>query len=174
MISRKKYALTLLFIYLLVAPTLAQVKWYKIEDAEKEAAKTGKKIMVKVYANWCGWCKEMDKSTFPEKNVAKILNEFFIPVQFNSEQLTDVTWGNKIYKVVRPKNSGRYHQLAATWLNGQMSYPTIVILDENGQVIQAISGYQRAKNFEKMIAYFATESHKKMDWASFEKNYKRK
>jgi thioredoxin-related protein len=173
MISRKICTIAVLFSCLFVAPTQAQVKWYKIEDAEKEAAKTGRKIMVKVYANWCGWCKEMDKATFPEKNVAKILNESFIPVQFNSEQLTDITWGNTTYKVVRPKNSGRYHQLAATWLNGKMSYPTIVILDEKGQVIQAISGYQRAKDFEKMIAYFATDSHKKMDWASFEKNYKR-
>jgi hypothetical protein len=29
----------------------AQVKWYKIEEAEQQAATQGKKIMVKVYAN---------------------------------------------------------------------------------------------------------------------------
>ncbi|MBL7818132.1 MAG: DUF255 domain-containing protein [Saprospiraceae bacterium] len=152
----------------------AQVKWYKIEEAEQVAAQSGKKIMVKVYANWCGWCKEMDKSTFPNAHVAKILNESYIPVQFNSEQLGDVTWGGTTYKVVRPKNSGRYHSLAAKWLNGNLSFPTIVILDEKGKVIQAIGGYRRAAEFEKIIAYFATDSHKTTNWAVFEKSYKRK
>ncbi len=166
--------LTILLFALQMQTIQAQVKWYKIEEAEKEAAKTGKKIMVKVYAPWCGWCKEMDKSTFPNKNVSKILNDSYIPVQFNSEQLSDITWGGTVYKVVRPKNSGRYHQLAANWLNGQMSYPTIVILDEKGKVIQAIAGYRKAPEFEKIVAYFGSNSHKTTDWGTFVKNYKSK
>jgi thioredoxin-related protein len=160
-------------LFLVAQTSQAQVKWYKIEEAEQQAATQGKKIMVKVYANWCGWCKEMDKATFPNQHVAKILNQSFIPVQFNAEQLGDIAWGGTNYKVVRPKNSGRYHQLAAQWLNGQLSFPTIVILDENGKVIQAISGYRRAAEFEKLIAYFATDAYKTTNWAVFEKSYKR-
>jgi uncharacterized protein YyaL (SSP411 family) len=164
---------TSLLLFLLVQNGQAQVKWYKIEEAEQQAATQGKKIMVKVYANWCGWCKEMDKATFPNVHVAKILNASFIPVQFNSEQLGDIAWGGTTYKVIRPKNSGRYHQLAAQWLNGQMSYPTIVILDENGKVLQAVAGYRRAAEFEKLIAFFATDAYKTTQWAVFEKGYKR-
>lgn len=151
----------------------AQVKWYKITEAEKEAATQGKKIMVKVYAKWCGWCKEMDKSTFPNKQVAKILGESYVPVQFDSEQLDDIVWGGTTYKVVRPKNSGRYHQLAAQWLKGNLSFPTIVILDTNGRVIQAMTGYQKAADFEKVIAFFANDAYKTTNWAVFQKNYKR-
>lgn len=160
-------------LFLVAQNSQAQVKWYKIEEAEQQAATQGKKIMVKIYANWCGWCKEMDKATFPNQHVAKILNQSFIPVPFNAEQLGDITWGGTTFKVVRPKNSGRYHQLAAQWLNGQMSYPTIVILDENGKVLQAIAGYRRAAEFEKMIAFFATDAYKNTNWAVFEKSYKR-
>jgi thioredoxin-related protein len=160
-------------LFLVSQTSQAQVKWYKIEEAEQQAATQGKKIMVKVYANWCGWCKEMDKATFPNQHVAKILNQSFISVQFNAEQLGDIAWSGTTYKVVRPKNSGRYHQLAAKWLNGQMSYPTIVILDENGQVLQAIAGYRRAAEFEKIIAFFAADAYKNTNWAVFEKSYKR-
>ena len=174
MIYRQLFV-TVAFLFVAnIGITTAQVKWYKIEEAEQAAAKSGKKIMVKVYANWCGWCKEMDKSTFPNKNVTKILNESYIPVQFNSEQLADIVWGGTTYKVVRPKNSGRYHSLAAQWLKGNLSYPSIVILDEHGKLIQAIAGYRRAAEFEKMMAYFATDSHKTTNWATFEKNYKSK
>jgi thioredoxin-related protein len=152
--------------------THAQVKWYKIEEAEKQAATQNKKIMVKVYANWCGWCKEMDKATFPNKHVSKILNAAFIPVQFNAEQKTNIAWGGSTYKIVRSKN-GSYHELAAQWLKGNLVYPTIVILDANGNVIQAISGYQRAGEFEKMIAFFANDAYKTTQWAEFAKTYKR-
>jgi thioredoxin-related protein len=167
------FSLVLGLFMVLNAQNTAPVKWYKIEEAEKTAATEGKKIMVKVYANWCGWCKEMDKSTFPNPHVAKILNESFISVQFNSEQLGDITWGGTTYKVVRPRNSGRYHQLAAQWLNGNLSFPTIVIFDTNGRVIQAISGYRKAKEFEKIIAFFANDAYKTMNWTQFEKQYKR-
>jgi thioredoxin-related protein len=49
----------------------------------------------------------------------------------------------------------------------------MVILDEKGRVIQTIGGYRRAAEFEKMIAYFATNAHQNTPWASFEKTYKR-
>ena len=161
-----------LVLFLQTQTIQAQVKWYKIEEAEKQAAAQSRKIMVKVYANWCGWCKEMDKATFPNKHVTKILNESFISVKFNGEQKTDITWGGATYKIVRSKD-GSYHQLAAQWLNGNLMYPTIVILDANGKVIQAIGGYQRAGEFEKMIAFFANDAYKTMAWTEFEKNYKR-
>jgi thioredoxin-related protein len=151
----------------------AQVKWYNIQDAEKQAAATGKKIMVKVYANWCGWCKEMDKATFPNKHVAKILSESYIPVQFNAEQKASVTWGGVPYKLIKTKSDGHYHELAARWLNGNLTYPTIVFLDANGKVIQAISGYRRAAEFEKMAAYFANDAYKTTSWDAFSSTYKR-
>lgn len=168
----KKINLLLLLLSFTLG-TNAQVKWYNIEEAQKEAAAQHKKIMVKVYARWCGWCKEMDKSTFPNPHVAKILNESFIPVQFNSEQKTPVIWSGKEYKLIRPKNSGPYHALAATWLNGKLSFPTIVILDENGNVIQSIAGYRKASEFEKIIAFFASNNYKTTNWDVFVKNYKR-
>jgi thioredoxin-related protein len=168
------HKINLLFLFWMLAfGATAQVKWYSIEEAQKEAAAQHKKIMVKVYARWCGWCKEMDKSTFPNTHVTKILNESYIPVQFNSEQRTPVTWSGKEYKLVRPRNSGPYHSLAAAWLNGRLSFPTIVILDENGNVIQSIAGYRKAAEFEKILAYFATNSYKTTNWDVFVKGYKR-
>lgn len=163
---------TLLILLSCVRPSYAQVKWYTIEEAEKKAAETGKKIMVKVYTNWCGWCKEMDKSTFPNEYVTTILNESFIPVKFNAEQKTPVTWGNTSYKLVKTKN-GSYHQLAAKWLEGKMSYPTIVFLDAQGNRIQSVTGYRKALQFEKIASYFATESYKITDWLAYEKSYER-
>jgi thioredoxin-related protein len=162
-----------IFLLFSLAELSAQVTWTPIQDAEKQASATGKKIMVKVYANWCGWCKEMDKATFPNKNVAKILTESYVSVQFNAEQKAAVTWGGVPYKLIKTKSDGHYHELAARWLNGNLTYPTIVFLDENGKVIQAISGYRRAAEFEKMAAYFAKDAYKTTSWDAFSSTYKR-
>jgi thioredoxin-related protein len=150
----------------------SQIKWYRIEDAQAAAARENKKIMVKVYAKWCGWCKEMDKSTFPNKGVTKVLSENFINVKFDSEQKGDIVWNNQNYKLIRRKKGGPYHELAATWLNGKLSFPTIVFIDENGKVIQAITGYRKSAEMEKIAAYFATNSYKSINWSDFEKKYK--
>ncbi len=152
----------------------AQVEWHTMAEAEQLAAKSGKKIMVKVYTNWCGWCKEMDKSTFPEQHVAKILNDNYISVKFNAEQKEDITWAGVPYKLVRTANSGSYHELAAKWLNNKLTYPTIVLLEANGQIIQPIPGYRKALEFEKILAYFAIDGHRKMPFDTFEKEYQRK
>ena len=53
-------------------------------DAGLQAAAAGKRyVLVDVYTDWCGWCKVMDKNTFSEPNVAKILNENFYPLHFD-------------------------------------------------------------------------------------------
>jgi thioredoxin-related protein len=148
-----------------------EVNWVNIDNAEQTAATKGKKIMVKVYTNWCGWCKEMDKSTFPQEKVAKVLNENYVSVRFNAEQKEAINWGGTPYKLVSNGKSS-YHELAAKWLNSNLTYPTIVILDEKGNIIQAIPGYRKPDEFEKILAYFAGDFHKKVDWGTFEKNYK--
>lgn len=150
----------------------AQVNWVELDEAVKIAQTQRKKILIKVYTNWCGWCKEMDKNTFSNDYVSKYLNEHYVCVRFNAEQKNDITFQGKVYRLVRTSR-GSYHELAAKWLNGNMSYPSTVFLDENGFYIQTIAGYLRPQELEKIITYFATNSHFSMPWQSFESGYKR-
>lgn len=152
--------------------TVSAQTWTDINKAEELAKSSGKKIMVKVYTNWCGWCKEMDKSTFPSTYVTKELNDGYVAVKFNAEQKENITWAGVPHKLVRTQ-SGSYHELAAKWLNGKLTYPTIVILDANGNLIQAIPGYRKPAEFEKILAYFAGDFHQKVDWGTYEQSYKR-
>jgi len=51
--------------------------WMTIEQAEKKGNKEGKKYLVDVYTDWCGWCKVMDKKTFSDPETVKYLEENF-------------------------------------------------------------------------------------------------
>src|SRR5688572_1236536 len=122
------------------------VKWLTFEEAVEKSKTEKRKIFIDVYTDWCGWCKVMDKNTFSEAKVAKILNEKFYPVKFNAEQREDVVLNGKTYKFVANGNSG-YHELAAALLNNQLSYPTVVFLDEKFNMIQPLAGYMKPAEF---------------------------
>ncbi len=68
-----------------------EVKWMSFEEAVERSKTEKRKIFIDVFTDWCGWCKVMDKNTFPDLVIAKLLsNEKFYPVKFNAEQTADV------------------------------------------------------------------------------------
>lgn len=146
------------------------VNWLTLEQALEKSKTEKRKIFVDMYTNWCGWCKHLDSTTFVNPIVAKYLNEHYYPVKFNAEQESDIVFKDKTYKF--KKNGARgYHELAAFWLNNRLSFPTIVFLDENQQLIQPVPGYQDATKMNAIINYFGTDSHKKTPWETYEKNF---
>jgi thioredoxin-related protein len=147
------------------------VKWLTFEEALEKSKLEKRPIFVDVYTDWCGWCKVMDKNTFSEPHVAKLLNEKFYPVKFDAEQTADVNFAGTTFKYIESGGKG-YHQLAAALLNNQMSYPTVVFLAEDFSMIQPIAGYRKADEFH-MIAQFIGEGHyKTVKWNDWEKQYK--
>jgi thioredoxin-related protein len=147
------------------------VKWLTIEQALEQSKTTRKPIFIDVYTTWCGWCKVMDKNTFSDPLVAKMLNEQFYPVKFDGEQKADVVFNGTTYKYVGDGSRG-YHQLAAALLNNQLSYPTVVFLDENFQLLLPLQGYRKAPEFLPIATYIGEGHFKKIAWQEFEKQYK--
>jgi len=145
------------------------VKWYTIEEAMTMIQKEPRKIVIDVYTTWCKWCKVMDTATFQHPIVASYLNKKFYPVKFNAEQKADVIFQGETYKFV-PGGRG-YHELAATLLNGNMGYPSIVFLDEKGQMIQPMQGYIKAKQFDQIIKYLGEDAFKTQKWEDFQASY---
>jgi thioredoxin-related protein len=149
-----------------VSPEESPVKWMSFEEAVAKSKTEKRKIFVDVYTDWCGWCKVMDKKTFSDPKVAKILNENFYAVKFNAEQTEDVIFNGNTFKFIPSGNKGT-HQLAAALLSNQLSYPTVVFLDEEFRIIQPLPGFREAPEFH-MISQFIGEGHYKtkkfQDW----------
>ena len=150
--------------------TAAKINWVTWEEAEKLSKTEKKKIFVDVYTNWCGWCKRMDATTFSKSKIVEYMNENYYCIKFNAESPDPITFNGKTYKFVKTGRRG-YHELAAKILNGRMSYPTIVFIDEELEVIQPIPGYRNPEQLETIAAYFATDSYKTIPWATYEKEY---
>lgn len=147
------------------------VKWLTFEQAVQKSAKEKRLIFIDVYTDWCGWCKVMDKNTFSDPEVARILNEKFYPVKFNAEQREDVVFRGQQYKFVPYGNKGS-HELAAALLNNKLSYPTVVFLDEDFGMIQPLPGYQQAPEFHKIIQFIGEGHFRKMKWDQWQQVYR--
>ncbi|MEM6320799.1 MAG: DUF255 domain-containing protein [Bacteroidota bacterium] len=147
-----------------------QVNWMSWEDAIAANEVEPRKIFVDVYTQWCAYCKKMDRETFSNQYVAKYLNENYYPVKLDAQQKNDIFYKNKIYRFVNRGGKNSYHELAAEIMNGRLSYPTIVFLNEDEKVIQSIPGYRGALEFELFITYFGENHHKEIPWSSYKRS----
>ena len=126
-----------------------ELHWTNINDIADSMKVKEKPILVKLETSWCGYCKKMDKDVFPNKKVAKEMNANYYYVKMDAEGKEEIIFNDSIYKFVMYSGGRGIHQLAKKLgsVNGQIKYPTIVILDKNYQVTKLLDGYLPKTDF---------------------------
>jgi thioredoxin-related protein len=168
-----KRTITLVFMTFVFAVSFSQelkIKWYTIEEADKLLKTNPRPVFIDTYTDWCGWCKKLDKETFSDPVISKILSNKFYPVKFDAEGKGAIEFHGKSF--INDGKSGNTHQLAVALLQGQMSYPTVVFLDEKGQLLTPVPGYRNPKEMEVLLSYFADKAYEKQNFQDFQKNFK--
>ena len=148
--------------------TTNMVRWYTWDEAVALNAVTKKKLFIDVYTSWCGWCKQMDRTTFEEPTVAAYLNKNFYPVKLDAEMRDSIIFDNHVFRYVRQGNTG-YNELASSLIDNKMSFPTTVFLSENYNRVAICPGYMAAPEFTRILRYVGEEYYKKMPWEEFQK-----
>lgn len=167
--KKKRDFILLLITALAVFGLQAQeVEWMSWEEAIEQATtdKKPKKLFIDVYTDWCGWCKKMDKETFQNPEVAAYMKDNFYMVKLDAEQKDPIIFQGKTYKYI-PSGRRGYHELAAALLNGRLSYPTVVFLDENLNMLSPVPGYQKPEPFLNIAKYFGDNIYKDKDWKTY-------
>lgn len=161
--------ISILFLLFIGFQAQAQdIKWLSWEEAV-ELAQTDaqpKKMFIDVYTDWCGWCKKMDKDTFQNPAVSKYMQENFYMVKLDAEGKDPIEYKGNTFKYV-PSGRRGYHELAAALLQGKMSYPTVVFLDEGLNMLSPVPGYQQVEPFMQIAKYFGENIYKDKDWATY-------
>jgi len=165
-----KFQTTLLFLALVSNSISAQeVTWLSWDEAAKLTVtdKNPKKIFVDVYTDWCGWCKKMDKDTFQNAEVAAYMEANFYMVKMDGEGKEPIEYKGKTYNFVASGRRG-YHEFAAALMNGRMSYPTTIFLDEKMNMLSPVPGYQKPEPFLNIAKYFGDNIYKEKDWKTYD------
>jgi len=166
-------ALIFTFLLLFGAEINAQqVKWYTFEEAIALNKKEPRNIMIDVYTDWCGWCKVMDRETFSQPHIAKILNKQFYAVKLNAETKDTIHYQGKAF-VNTGEGNRPPHELAVGLLQGKLSYPNIVFLNKQSQLLGAIPGFKKPHPMEALLDYITKELYlKKVDLGKYLEEFK--
>lgn len=145
-----------------------EVQWLSWEEAAQLAAtdENPKKIFIDVYTDWCGWCKKMDKDTFQNAEVAAYMTENFYMVKLDGEGKEPINFKGRTFNFV-PSGKRGYHEFALALLQGRLSYPTVVFLDENLNILSPVPGYQKPKPFLNIARYFGDNIYLRKDWKTY-------
>ncbi len=84
------------------------VHWYPWgEEAFKKAQKEDKPIFLSIGYSTCHWCHVMERESFEDKEVAKILNDKFISIKVDREEYPNIDrYYQDVYMVMNRRGGG--------------------------------------------------------------------
>jgi thioredoxin-like negative regulator of GroEL len=113
------------------APPLLTIKWErKFDEAVKKAKRAGKPLVVDFWAEWCGWCQRLDRTTYADPAVVRRAQEF-VAVKVNTE--------------------GSRRELEVSAKYGVRSLPTILFLSPQGRQLFRVNGFQGPGQFPRTL-----------------------
>ena len=87
-------------------------------EAFETAVKEDKPILLDIGAVWCHWCHVMDRESYEDESLARIINEHFIAIKVDRDE--------------RPDVDSRY-QAAVQAISGQGGWPLTAVLTPDGK-----------------------------------------
>ena len=149
------------------------VKWYSFNEAIELNKKNPKKIVIDIYSKWNKGSAIMNNFTLTDSTIAEYFNKYFYPVKLEAETTDTIIVGEQTF-INEMKVPNYPHQLPIALLQGKMSYPTLVYLDDKSQIINRVNGYMTPKGIEPIIKYFAEDIYKSSKYEDFLKTFKSK
>jgi len=141
----------------------AELVWYKYDEGLAKAKKEKKHLLVHFYTNWCGWCKKMDKSTFSDEEIIKVLNESYVPIKVNGQSGEKVTVDGK--EISEKQVTGQY---------GVRAYPVTWFLKPSGERIAPRRGYVAAEEFLYILNWVKDDLYEKTSFQEFVKQQQKR
>jgi len=118
-----------------VLATPPQINW--IEDpklAVAEAQRQRRPMLLYVTADYCGYCRKMERDSWSNAGVANRVNQQFVPLKLDAE---------------------KYEQLVARL--GVRGYPATIVLDAESQHVQTIEGFVGPQKLLKALENRSTQ-----------------
>ena len=152
----KKIVFVLCMIFAVSVSFSKEPQWKKFNVGIAEAKKSGKKILVDVYTDWCGWCKKMDTTTYTDKAVANYLMKNFVIIKLNAEGDEKLSYQGHI---ISPADFAQ-----GMGIDG---YPATVFLKSDGQPITLLPGYAEPDRFIHVLSFIGENHYEKKKFTDY-------
>jgi len=145
------------------------INWISWDTMIKQSASYSvkKKVFIDLYTNWCGWCKRMDATTFSDPVIVNYIKNNYYTVKFDGETQDTIVFNNHnfynsdpSFKKSNPNSRGKAHWFAHSILDGKLSYPSYVLLDENLIRLMVYQGYKQVDEMLGILLFFGNNQYK--------------
>lgn len=120
------------------------IQWESFQKGIARGKAEKKKVFLNFYADWCAYCKTMEKETFQNSAVISYINRNFIPIKVNSD---------------------RDQQTAANF--NVRGLPSTWFLSEIGDRIGNRPGFIPANEMLSLLKFIQSDSYLKMTFNTF-------
>ena len=132
------------------------LNWLSYNEGLTLAEKEDKYVLIFFYTDGCSWCKKMEKETFSDEEVKKILSDKFVTIKINARSENKVIENGK-------KISER--ELATSY---QVSgYPTTWFLEITHTRIAPLPGYVTTEQFIPVLNYIGEGWYKSISFKEY-------
>jgi thioredoxin-related protein len=139
--------------------------WFKqsfldIREDMQEATEEGRRLLLYFYQDGCPYCQKLLDVNFSQRDIATKTQKYFDVVAIN-------LWGDReVYDLMGEATTEKQFAEALK----VMFTPTMLLLDEAGQVVMRLNGYYPPQKFEAVIDYVGQQKEKQTNfrkyWAS--------
>ena len=148
MLLKKRWTWPLIMGILMIAPAIAKpvsgdsITWLSYEKAQQ--VHQNRKFFVYFNAEWCGFCRKLEATTFKDPEIIAFINRNFTPVRVNID---------------------REKQIAAHY--GVQGVPDLRFISAKGEAIARWPGFIEADQLLPLLQYIHTESYLKQEYSQF-------
>ncbi len=156
----KKSILLFLFISLaLISTALAQkrngINWKNWQELETALAENPKPIFLFFEAEWCAYCKKIERVVFTKPEVIKEINNNYYALKMDVETKDSIYFDGLLFTNKQAKTQRRgVHDLPlllASRKNQPFSLPASLFLDKNFRVQKRVFEYYTSKDLMELL-----------------------
>ncbi|MDH5444558.1 MAG: thioredoxin fold domain-containing protein [Gammaproteobacteria bacterium] len=139
-----------------------QPSWFKssfmdFKDDIEEAAAKEKRLILYFYQDGCPYCSKLLRDNFGQRRIAKKTRQHFDVIAINMWGDRDITWVD---------GTGAREKLFAARMK-VMFTPTMLFLDEKGNIALRVNGYYAPDKFDAALDYVRLHQEKKIAFREF-------
>ncbi len=131
--------------------------WPTFDEAVAAAEKSGKPILIDIYAPWCGWCRKMQKEVYGNEAIEAYVKKHF---EYGRLNIGDDETQHP-FKDYGPTSQKLSYSL------GAQGTPTTVFLEKNGDYITRLDGFWNLESFDKAVRYIGSGAYRAQEYEDF-------
>lgn len=149
-------AITVGLFFMVFISEAKNPQWKNFNTGLAEAKKSGKKILIDVYTDWCGWCKKMDANTYTDAKVVDYLSKNYVVIKLNAEGNEKLNYAGQ---TLTPP--------AFTQGMGINGFPATLFLQSDGKPITILPGYAEADMFLHVLSFIGENHYETKKFADY-------